>query len=431
MQKTFTILTLGCKVNQYESESMAELFEKQGYLKVDNQTDVADVYIVNTCTVTNLSDRKSRQFIRRAKRENPDSTVAVVGCYSQVAPEEVASIEGVDVVIGTTERDQIVQLVEEAHEKNDLINIVRNIKTDREFQHIEVDQNHEKTRSYMKVQDGCNRYCTYCIIPYARGNIRSRSIEDSVREAKRLAQAGYREIILTGIHIGSYGYDLGKKRLIDLIEAISKVEGIDRIRLSSVEPNIMTEEFMKRGLATGKLCDHFHLSLQSGSNHILKKMNRKYTREEYLEKAEIIKKYMPYAGLTTDIIVGFPGERDDDFKETLDLVEQVGFSRIHVFKYSKRKDTPAAEYPDQIHGNIKKERSEILMQTNQRLMKKFIQGNQNRILKVLFEEYVDDFYEGYTTNYIRVKTKSSENLQNKIRNVKIIDEEEIAPCVLV
>lgn len=271
----------------------------------------------------------------------------------------------------------------------------------------------------MKVQDGCNRFCSYCIIPYARGEIRSRTIDDSLEEAKVLAKAGYKEIVLTGIHIGSYGKDLGDKRLIDLIEAIGKVQGIERIRLSSVEPVIITDEFMERALETKKLCDHFHLSLQSGSNKILKAMNRRYTREEYMEKCQIIRKYMPYAGLTTDIIVGFPTETDEDFNDSLDLVEKVKFSKIHVFKYSKRKGTPAASMKNQVDGNIKIERSEKLLETNDRLMEEFIEKNKNRSLKVLFEERKGDYYEGYTTNYIRCKLKTQEELKNKIINVKI------------
>lgn len=431
MAKTFSILTLGCKVNQYESEAMAELFEKNGYIQVDNDTDVADVYIVNTCTVTNLSDRKSRQYIRRAKRENPDSTVAVVGCYAQVAPKEVEKIEGVDVVIGTSERSKIVDLVEEAKEEDKKINIVRDIKKDRDFQFIKIDENFHKTRSYMKVQDGCNRFCTYCIIPYARGTIRSRRIGDCVREAIRLANAGYKEIILTGIHVGSYGVDLGPVRLIDLIEAIAEVDGIERIRLSSVEPNIISEDFMKRAIACSKLCDHFHLSLQSGSNNILKAMNRHYTKEVYIEKTKIIKKYMPYAGLTTDIIVGFPGESDEDFEDSMSIVREVEFSKVHVFKYSKRKNTPAANMKNQIDGNIKIKRSEILMELAEEYLKKFRKKNMNRTCKVLFEEYEDGYYLGYTSNYIRVKLKSRENLINKIRDVKILNDENIACAKLL
>ena len=431
MAKTFSILTLGCKVNQYESEAMAELFEKNGYIQVDNDTDVADVYIVNTCTVTNLSDRKSRQYIRRAKRENPDSTVAVVGCYAQVAPKEVEKIEGVDVVIGTSERSKIVDLIEEAKEEDKKINIVRDIKKDRDFQFIKIDENFHKTRSYMKVQDGCNRYCTYCIIPYARGTIRSRRIGDCVREAIRLANAGYKEIILTGIHVGSYGVDLGPVRLIDLIEAIAEVDGIERIRLSSVEPNIISEDFMRRAIACSKLCDHFHLSLQSGSNKVLKDMNRHYNREEFIEKTKIIKKYMPYAGLTTDIIVGFPGESDEDFEDSMSIVREVEFSKVHVFKYSKRKNTPAADRADQVDGNIKIKRSEELIKLQDQYLKKFREKNMPRTLKVLFEKFDQGYYFGYTDNYIRVKVKSDKDLINKILDVKLVDNEEVALGELV
>lgn len=431
MAKTFSILTLGCKVNQYESEAMAELFEKNGYIQVDNDTDVADVYIVNTCTVTNLSDRKSRQYIRRAKRENPDSTVAVVGCYAQVAPKEVEKIEGVDVVIGTSERSKIVDLIEEAKEEDKKINIVRDIKKDRDFQFIKIDENFHKTRSYMKVQDGCNRYCTYCIIPYARGTIRSRRIGDCVRESIRLANAGYKEIILTGIHVGSYGVDLGPVRLIDLIEAIAEVDGIERIRLSSVEPNIISEDFMRRAIACSKLCDHFHLSLQSGSNKVLKDMNRHYNREEFIEKTKIIKKYMPYAGLTTDIIVGFPGESDEDFEDSMSIVREVEFSKVHVFKYSKRKNTPAADRADQVDGNIKIKRSEELIKLQDQYLKKFREKNMPRTLKVLFEEFDQGYYFGYTDNYIRVKVKSHKDLINKILDVRLVDNEEVALGELV
>lgn len=429
MDKTFSILTLGCKVNQYESEAMSELFEKEGYRQVENE-DFSDVYIVNTCTVTNLSDRKSRQFIRRAKRQNPDSVVAVVGCYSQVSPDEVKNIEGVDVVIGTTDRNKIVGLVEEA-KNGEKFNIVRDLKDVREFHNTTNFDSNNRTRAYMKVQDGCNRFCTYCIIPYARGPIRSREIEDAVEEARALASSGFKEIILTGIHIGSFGKDKGEKRLIDLIEAIAEVEGIERIRLSSVEPNIIDEDFMKRAVKTGKLCDHFHLSLQSGSNNILKAMNRHYTREEYIEKTKIIRKYMPMAGLTTDIIVGFPGEKEEDFNDSVSIVEEVGFSKVHVFKYSKRKNTPAAKMENQVDGNIKKERSEKLIHVEEMYQKKFKEQNMNMPKSVLFEERHDDEFYGYTTNYIRVKAKASLDITNEIKNVEILDTEEIAHCKIL
>lgn len=427
MEKTFSILTLGCKVNQYESEAMSELFESRGYRQVEND-DFSDVYIVNTCTVTNLSDRKSRQFIRKSKKNNPNSVVAVVGCYSQVSPEEVKSIEGVDVVVGTTERNRIVDLIEESKKNNEKINIVKELKNVREFANTTNFDSNNRTRAYMKVQDGCNRFCTYCIIPFARGPIRSRTIEDSVREARTLADRGFKEIVLTGIHIGSFGMDLGDMRLIDLIEAIAEVDGIERIRLSSVEPIIITDDFMERAVKTGKLCDHFHLSLQSGSNNILKAMNRRYTREDYIEKANIIRKYMPHAGLTTDIIVGFPGESGEDFEDSMKIVKEVGFSRIHVFKYSKRKNTKAAVMKNQIDGNVKKERSEKLIALGEEYQEIFERENMKTTQSVLFEEKHDGVYYGYTTNYIRVKAKSEEDLTNKIKKVKILDTGEIANC---
>lgn len=427
MEKTFSILTLGCKVNQYESEAMSELFESRGYRQVEND-DFSDVYIVNTCTVTNLSDRKSRQFIRKSKKINPNSVVAVVGCYSQVSPEEVKSIEGVDVVVGTTERNRIVDLIEESKKNNEKINIVKDLKNVREFANTTNFDSNNRTRAYMKVQDGCNRFCTYCIIPFARGPIRSRTIEDSVREARTLADRGFKEIVLTGIHIGSFGMDLGDMRLIDLIEAIAEVDGIERIRLSSVEPIIITDDFMERAVKTGKLCDHFHLSLQSGSNNILKAMNRRYTREDYIEKANIIRKYMPHAGLTTDIIVGFPGESQEDFEDSMNIVKEVGFSRIHVFKYSKRKNTKAAVMKNQIDGNVKKERSEKLIALGEEYQEIFERENMKTTQSVLFEEKHDGVYYGYTTNYIRVKAKSEEDLTNKIKKVKILDTGEIANC---
>ncbi|WP_010244821.1 tRNA (N(6)-L-threonylcarbamoyladenosine(37)-C(2))-methylthiotransferase MtaB [Peptoniphilus rhinitidis] len=430
MAKTFSILTLGCKVNQYESEAMSELFEKRGYKEVDND-EFSDVYIVNTCTVTNLSDRKSRQFIRKSKKKNPDSVVVVVGCYSQVSPEEVKNIEGVDVVIGTTERNKIVDLIEEFKDSHKKINIVKDLKDVREFANTTNFDNNNRTRAYMKVQDGCNRFCTYCIIPFARGPIRSREIDDAVREARILADNGFKEIVLTGIHIGSFGMDMGDMRLIDLIENIAEIDGIKRIRLSSVEPIIITDEFMERSLKTEKLCDHFHLSLQSGSNNILKAMNRRYTREEYIEKANIIRKYMPYAGLTTDIIVGFPGESEEDFEDSMSIVRKVGFSRIHVFKYSKRKNTKAAAMKNQIDGNIKKERSEKLIALGEEYQKIFERENMKIPKSVLFEEEHDKEYYGYTTNYIRVKANSDIDIKNKIKNVKILDTGEIANCEII
>ncbi|MDO5713576.1 MAG: tRNA (N(6)-L-threonylcarbamoyladenosine(37)-C(2))-methylthiotransferase MtaB [Tissierellia bacterium] len=421
MEKIFTTLTLGCKVNQYETEAMSELFKKAGYRELRDEDPFADIYLINTCTVTNLSDRKSRQMMRRAKKDNPNSVVAVVGCYSQVSPQEVSNLEEVDIVLGTKDRNRIVEYCEEFMNQREQIVAVENIRTFREFEDIHIDTQEDMTRAYLKVQDGCNQFCTYCIIPFARGPVRSRTIEDAVNQARILAENGYQEIILTGIHIGSYGKDLQGVGLIDLIEEIAKIKEIKRIRLSSMEPHSIDDEFMERAVATKKLCDHFHLSLQNGSNRILNKMGRSYSKEEYLEKAKLIRKYMPDAGLTTDIIVGFPSETEEDFQETKKFVKEVGFSRIHVFKYSPRQGTKAAKMKDQIPGNIKKERSKELMELGENIAHSFIDSQKGKSLAVLFEKQEDDgSFQGYTTNYIRVKTFSEKDLKNQVKHVKIV-----------
>lgn len=420
--KTVAFHTLGCKVNQYETEAMEELFEKNGY-KIIREDSFADVYVINTCTVTNLSDRKSRQFIRKAKKLNKDSIIAVVGCYSQVSPEEVAGIEGVDVIIGTTDRNEIVELCERAKEESEKINIVRDIRTYKKFDKININEIKSKTRAYIKIQDGCNQFCSYCIIPYARGPIRSREYEDVIKETEKLAKAGFKEIVLTGIHIASYGKDLKDIGLVDVIKGINRVEGIERIRLSSVEPTLIDEDFMKEIVKIDKLCDHFHLSLQSGSDTVLKRMNRKYTKDIYKNKTELIRKYMPNAALTTDIIVGFPGETDDEFEETCDFVRDIGFSRIHVFKYSPRKGTPAEKYENQIDGNIKNGRSELLIKIAEEMSNEFKNKFIGLSLEVLFEENDNEeqICEGYTTNYIRTKVEADDSFVGQIKSVKIID----------
>lgn len=423
--KTVAFHTLGCKVNQYETEAMEELFEKEGY-SIVNSEDLADIYVINTCTVTNLSDRKSRQFIRKAKKLNENSIIAVVGCYSQISPDEVAGIEGVDVIIGTSERYRIVELCKQAKDNNEVINIVRSIKKDDKFEKIDVKDIKSKTRAYIKIQDGCNQYCTYCIIPYARGPIRSRQLEDIIYETETLVNAGFKEIILTGIHVASYGKDLENINLKDVLMSIGKIEAIKRIRLSSLEPNLIDEDFMKTIIGIGKVCDHFHLSLQSGSNSVLKRMNRKYTREEYKEKIDLIRRYMPNAGITTDIIVGFPGETEEEFEETLEFVKTIKFSKIHVFKYSIREGTPAAKYENQIDGLIKSYRSEVLISLGDTLTKDFNNNFISTNVSVLYEEVskVDEIaFEGYTTNYIRVRTRmnSIENPIGNLYNTDIID----------
>ncbi len=425
-KKTVCMYTLGCKVNQYETEAMEEMFQKNGYTIVRGE-DAADVYVINTCTVTNLSDRKSRQFIRRAKKLNKDSIMAVVGCYSQVAPQEVEEIQGVDVIIGTTDRHKIVELCEEAKKRNQRINIIKIIKRNKEFENINIDNIKSKTRAYIKIQDGCNQFCSYCIIPYARGPIRSRSLDNIIREAEKLSKAGFKEVVLTGIHVASYGKDIGGITLLNVMEGVNKVEGIERIRLSSIEPTLIDENFMKTILALGKVCDHFHLSLQSGSDSVLKRMNRKYTTKEYRDIVNLIRHYMPNAGITTDIIVGFPGETEEEFNETYEFVKEIGFSRIHVFKYSPRKGTPASGYKDQVDGTIKHIRSEKLIKLGEDLMMKFNSTFLGSSLNVLFEEESKDqptFLEGYTTNYIRVKAEASKDSEGKIIPLEIVDAKE-------
>lgn len=421
--KRVAFYTLGCKVNQYETEAMEELFKNRGYEIVSNREE-ADIYIINTCTVTNLGDRKSRQFIRRAKKMNEDSIIAAVGCYSQVAPEEVEAIDGVDIVVGTTDRNRIVDLCEEAKSKNKKINVVKDIKYHKEFEPLNISDLPYKTRAYIKIQEGCNQFCSYCIIPYARGPIRSRDLEDIIMEAKRLAKAGFKEIILTGIHVTSYGKDLKGLSLTDVIEEVAKIDGIERIRLSSIEPTFVDKDFLERVVKTGKLCDHFHLSLQSGSDSVLKRMNRKYTTKEYRDIVKLIREYMPEAGITTDIIVGFPGETDEEFEESYRFVEDIRFSRIHVFKYSPRKGTPASQFKEQIPGDIKQIRSDRLIRLGDELMEEFHKAFIGRTLELLLEEEKGGFIEGYTTNYIRVKVKGHNDLQGKILPVRISGQEE-------
>lgn len=417
--------TLGCKVNQYETEAMEELFKEAGYEVVDSD-EIADIYIINTCTVTNFGDKKSRQFIRRAKRNNINSTIVVVGCYSQVSPGEVEGIEGVDVIIGTKQRNRVVELCERALLDGEKINLVEDISQERDFEDLKIHDIKEKTRAYIKIQDGCNQFCSYCIIPYARGPIRSRELDNIIEECRRLEEVGFREIVLTGIHIASYGKDLGDIRLIDVIEEISKIDGIERIRLSSIEPTLIDDNFMSRAVRTKKLCDHFHLSLQSGSDSVLKRMNRKYTRNEYRKIVDIIRKHMPDAGITTDIIVGFPGETDLEFADTCKFVEEIAFSRIHVFKYSPRQGTVASGFKEQVHGKIKQDRSDRLIALGERLSEEFSQAFIGRELEVLYEENSRDdesLMEGYTSNYIRVRSKATGTIEGEILNTKFIGSE--------
>ena len=419
MKNTFNIQTLGCKVNQYESEAIEEIFEARGFERKEKD---ADVYVINTCTVTNMSDRKSRQMISRARKDNPDAIIAVMGCYSQVKPEDVAKIEGVDIILGSRNKEEVVDLCEDILQNKEAIDQIISVSEEKTFEDLQISNQTEMTRAYMKIQDGCNMYCSYCLIPYARGNVVSRPMESIVKEADRLAANGFKEIVLTGIHVASYGKDFDDgSSLIDVIENVASVDGIERIRLSSMEPRHITKDFLERMKATGKACDHFHLSLQSGSDDVLKAMNRKYDTNIYKEKTDLIREVFPNAGLTTDIIVGFPGETDENHKETMDFVDEIKFAKTHLFKYSKRDGTRAAKMGDQVNGNIKKERLKDLEAIEKKNREAFLEKQIGKTLSVLFEDKSDmeGVKSGYSTNYLRVNVANPDLPSNEIYDVKI------------
>ena len=414
MKKTVSFYTLGCKVNQYETNAMEQQFIKNNYEIVEN-TQKADIYVINTCTVTNMAERKSRQMLRRVKEINPSAVLVVCGCYAQVAKNELEQIPEIDIILGINEKNEIVQIVENYMEKM--------AEQDKRSQEAEIDDVSkqkefldfgdvtytEKNRAVVKVQDGCNMFCSYCIIPYARGRIRSRKIESVVSEIKKIAKEEIKEVVITGIHVASYGKDFDnentskKIRLIDLLEAINKIDGIDRIRLSSLEPTIVDEEFATRLSKLDKICDHFHLSLQSGCDETLKRMNRKYTTQIYRDAVATLRKYYPEASFTTDVIVGFPGETDEEFAKTYKFLEEIDFYRLHVFKYSPRRGTVAEKMPNQIDGNKKEERSNKLIELSNSTENKHNQSYIGKTVKVLFEEFEDGFFKGHTTNYMMVK----------------------------
>ena len=419
MKNTYNIITLGCKVNQYESEAVEEIFKARGFERKENN---ADVYVINTCTVTNMSDRKSRQMISRARKDNPDAIIAVMGCYSQVKPEDVAKIEGVDIILGSRNKEEVVDLCEDMLQNKEAIDQVISVSEEKTFEDLEISNQTEMTRAYMKIQDGCNMYCSYCLIPYARGNVVSRPMDSIVKEAERLAKNGFKEIVLTGIHVASYGKDFKDgTSLIDVIENVAKVEGIERIRLSSMEPRHITSDFLERMKATKKACDHFHLSLQSGSDDVLKSMNRKYDTKVFKEKIDLIRQVFPNAGLTTDIIVGFPGESEENHKETMDFVKEIKFAKTHLFKYSKRDGTKAASMKPEVDGNIKKDRLKDLEAIEKTNREEFLQKQVGKTLSVLFEEKSDmeGFKSGYSTNYLRVNVENPSLPTNEIYDVKI------------
>ena len=417
--KKVAFLTLGCKVNLYDTEAMQELFAARGYDIVDFE-EQADIYIINTCTVTNFGDKKSRQMIRRAKRQNPNAIVAATGCYAQVAPDTVSQIEGINIVVGTNHRSRIVDIVEDYSDETKVLNAVSDIRHEREFEPLKISKLKDRTRAYVKIQDGCNRYCSYCIIPYARGPVRSRRPEEVVEEVDRLAKNGFKEIVLTGIHVASYGLDLKCTNLTDIVKKVNETEGIERIRFSSMEPTAVTEEFVAEMKKMPKICDHFPLSLQSGCDRTLKAMNRRYTADEYALAVDRLRTAFPDVAITTDIIVGFPGETEEDFLESIAFARRVGLSKIHVFPYSPKTGTPAAKMKEQVPPDIKNDRASRLIAVSDELNKKFIDTLKGRTMPVLFEiRNKDGYFEGHTTNYIKVLVKTEEDLKNQILNVKI------------
>ena len=412
--------SLGCKVNQYETNAMAQKFIEQGYEVVEFD-EPADIYIVNTCTVTSIADRKSRQMLRRAKELNKDSILVACGCYAQVAPDELGKIQDIDLIIGNNEKKDIIELIEKHIKENGVESRVSDVMYKEEYVEFGPTTYTEKTRAVIKVQDGCDRFCSYCLIPYARGHIRSRKIENVIEEVKDIVSKGYKEIVVTGIHVASYGRDFkDETTLIDLLEKINDVEGLQRIRLSSIEPVIMTEDFINRLSGLSKVCNHFHLSLQSGCTETLKRMNRRYTAEEFMEATNRLKAKFPEAALTTDVIVGFPGETDEEFIKTFKFLKDIEFYHMHVFKYSQRKGTKAAVMPNQVDGKIKEERSKKLIELSDELELNYNKKYIGKTVEVLFEEKDGQYYKGHTKNYMLVKYKTNKNdLDNKIVNVNI------------
>ncbi len=423
MKKKAALHNLGCKVNAYEMEAMQQMLEEAGYETVPFAPG-ADVYIINTCTVTSIADRKSRQMLHKAKKMNPRAVVVAVGCYVQASKEELEADEAVDLVIGNNRKKDIVKILEE-YEKSRAEEFVIDVNHTGEYENLSITRTAEHTRAYIKVQDGCNQFCSYCIIPYVRGRVRSRRPEDVADEVRRLAENGYREVVLTGIHLSSYGIDLGTS-LLELIKAVHETEGIERIRLGSLEPRIITEEFARELASLPKVCPHFHLSLQSGCDATLKRMNRRYTAEEYAEKCGLLRRYFDDPALTTDVIVGFPGETKEEFETTRAFLEDLKLYETHIFKYSRRKGTRADAMPDQVSDEEKGERSAVLLALNEKNREAFENRRAGREDQVLFEEYVSldgrDYYVGHTREYVKLAVLAEENYANQILSVRVGEE---------
>lgn len=417
--KTVAFCTLGCKVNHYETQAMTELFQARGYTVADFPAP-ADIYVINTCTVTSMSDRKSRQMIRRARKANPQAIVCVTGCYAQTAPEAVQAIDGVDLILGTNQRGKIVDLVEN-HLSAQPQTFVQDALALHEFEPLQISGYSELTRAYIKIQEGCNQFCSYCIIPYARGPIRSRPPADVLAEAKTLVQNGFPEIVFAGIHVASYGLDLGNIDLAELLLRADQIPGLRRIRLSSIEPMTLNDAFIQRIRGCTKLCHHFHISLQSGCDETLHRMNRKYTTAEYLSIVEGLRRNYPDVAITTDVMVGFPGETEEEFQATLAFLEAVRFADAHIFQYSPRAGTPAAKRKDQIPPQIKEQRSKLVAAVTQKTRQEFLERFIGQTMTVLFEQPDQNgMFIGKTGNYITVAVKTSLNLAGQFHPVRLL-----------
>ena len=410
-----TLHNLGCKVNSYETEAMRQLLEAAGYEIVEFGSETADVYIINTCTVTNIADRKSRQMLHKAKKDNPNAVVVAAGCYVQEAGDKLLADEAVDIIVGNNRKGQIVEVLEEYFKGRNIDNSFIDINKTREYENLEINASLAHTRAYIKIQDGCNQFCTYCIIPFARGRVRSRELPDVLQEIRTLAKSGYREVVLTGIHLSSYGVDNGES-LLHLIEAVHELEGIERIRLGSLEPRIVTDAFAKRLSELPKICPHFHLSLQSGCDTVLSRMNRRYDTAEYEAGCALLRRYFEHPAITTDVIVGFPGETDEEFETTERYLERIHFYEMHIFQYSRREGTKAAAMPDQVPEAVKKERSEKLLALGHRMSEEFRRYYLGRqVTALLEEEFLYDgkrYYTGYTKEYVKVAVETEKDLSN-------------------
>ena len=410
--------TLGCKVNTYETESLWELFKTDGFTRVDHK-EFSDVYIINTCTVTNSGDSKSRKAIRRSIKINPEAVIAVMGCYSQLSPDEVFSIDGVDIVIGTKHRENLQGMVKKVLNERQRIQDVTDISRYREFDKVSVTNFTESTRAFLKIQDGCNNFCTYCIIPYARGPVRSRDKDSILEEARMLVSNNYHEIVLTGIHTGGYGQDLDNYSFYDLLNDLKDVKGLKRLRISSIEISELTKEVIDLISKHNVFAKHLHVPLQSGSDEILKLMKRKYNKDQYMDHIKQLREMIPGVAITTDVIVGFPSETDEMFNEMYEFIKEVGFSELHVFPYSKRNGTIAADMKEQINGIVKSYRVNQLLNLNTELATKFIEDSKDKILSVIFEQSDKDFTYGHSSTYIYIKVKKNEKLHNEIKEVGI------------